>query len=116
MHAYRVETAVPQNGALPLDLQTFHPGEMVEIIVLSLASTKDGASLLIPETPPKASGHRLPSQSDLNAVEARRQAALSAIQRGKYAVTPLPGVPWPSETFAASKAEEKQAEERHWLQ
>ena len=41
-----------------------------------------------------------------------RQAALAAIQKGKYAIKP--GEPLASERFAASKAEEKTLEERRW--
>jgi hypothetical protein len=117
MYAYRVETAVPQNGELTLDLQTFPPGELIEVIILSLTSTKDESSLLLAETPPKLNGHHLHSQADFDPAQTRRRMALNAIQRGKYAVvTPSPGESWPSETFAASKAAEKLTEERRWLQ
>ena len=116
MHAHRVETAVPQNGELTLDLQTFQPGEFIEIIVLSLTSAKEGASLLGTETPSKVNGHHLPSQVEFDATQAQRQAVLAAIQHGKYAITPLPDGLWPSETFAAAKVEEKQIEERRWFQ
>lgn len=117
MYAYRVETAVPQNGELKLDLQTFQPGEIIEIIVLSLTSSKTESSLSATEAQPKVNGHHLHSQVDFNVAQTRRRAALNAIQRGKYAVvTPSPGESWPSETFAASKAEEKLTEERRWLQ
>ena len=36
MQAYRLETIVPPNGELHLQLPSFRPGEMVEVIILPL--------------------------------------------------------------------------------
>ena len=41
MQALRFETTVPPNGELQLKLSEFRPGEVVEVIVLSLHRVQD---------------------------------------------------------------------------
>jgi len=44
MQAYRFETIVPHNGELQLKLLPFRPGEMVEVIILSLNHLQNKAN------------------------------------------------------------------------
>jgi hypothetical protein len=109
MRAHRLEVTVPPNGQLQLNLLPFQPGEPVEIIILALENTRRTAS----------QGGEGSSSSALHikrkqAKKPRRQATLTAIQRGKYASIVASSDLLPSERFALSKEEEKIHEERRW--
>ena len=45
LQAHRIETTLTQNGTLTLDHLPFQAGEMVEIIVLTTASSQNRSSL-----------------------------------------------------------------------
>lgn len=53
-------------------------------------------------------------EPEVNRDLSARQAALAAIQSGKYKGPQLPGEPLASERFSAAKQEEKEREERRW--
>ena len=93
VQAYRLETVMPQNGQLQLSSLPFKPGEMVEIIILSL----ENGSTLVKQV-----------------AMSPRQAALAAIRSGKYARLRKAGEPLASEDFMRRKQEELALEERRW--
>lgn len=93
MQAYRLETVMPQNGQLQLSSLPFQPGEMVEIIILSLEN-----------------GSTLVKQVAISP----RQAALASIRSGKYARLRKAGEALASEEFMRRKQEDIALEERRW--
>lgn len=118
MRAYRLEATVPPNGQLQLNSIPFQPGETVEIITLALEEELSESSQLAREPIQTGLAANKLQQSDTPASTAelaQRQAALAAIQSGRYRQARQPGDPLPSEAFASGKAEEKAREERHWV-